>query len=85
MDCKCPQPAGEGNAFSCGIYGKAPLPRIDKTVPTQALTPGKYQVIEVGTIGLKPGHSFWIATAKGKGGYAVSEVRLDCFWLREAR
>jgi len=81
---KCPQPARDGDAFSCGIYGKDPLPRIDKTVPTPALTPGKYQVVEVGTIELKPGHSFWICTTKRNGSYAVSEVRLDCLWLREA-
>ncbi len=82
---RCPQPERDGDAFSCGIYGQDPLPRIDKTIATKDLTPGRYQTIEVGTIELKPGHSFWICTAKRKGEYAVTEVRLDCLWLSEAR
>jgi hypothetical protein len=81
---RCPQPTADGDAFSSGIYGKKPLPRIDKTVPVKVLTPGRYQVLEVGTLELQPGHRFWIALAKGKSGYAVPEVRLDSFWLREA-
>ena len=49
------------------------------------LRPGKYQVVEIGTLEMQPGHAFWIALVKGKNGYAVPEVRLDCFWLKEAR
>jgi hypothetical protein len=82
---KCPQPTAAGKAFSCGIYGKDPLPSIEKSVPTESITPDRYQVVEVGTIELQPGHQFWIATVKNSGGYAVSEVRLDCFWLQEAK
>jgi hypothetical protein len=82
---KCPQPTADGDAFSCGVYGKDPLPHIEKTIPTQALTPDRYQVFEVGTLELAPGHSFWICTAKRNDRYAVAEVRLDCLWLREAQ
>jgi hypothetical protein len=82
---KCPEPTAEGEAFSCGIYGKDPLPCIDRTVRTSELTPGRYQVLEVGTLELAPGHSFWICTTKRSDTYAVPEVRLDCLWLREAR
>ncbi|NPV47956.1 MAG: DUF4838 domain-containing protein [Armatimonadetes bacterium] len=81
---KCPEPTFDGDAFSCGIYGKDPLPKIDRTVSTKELTPARYQVIEVGTLELAPGHRFWICTNKRDGRYAVSEVRLDCLWLREA-
>jgi len=81
---KCPEPTGEGDAFSCGIYGRDPLPSIDRTVRTGELTPGRYQTFEVGTLQLAPGHSFWICTTKRGDTYAVPEVRLDCLWLREA-
>ena len=80
---RCPTPTKEGKAFSCGIYGRPPLPSIQKTVSTQTLTPNKYQVIEVGTIMPESGHGFWMALSGSKGEYAVSEVRLDCLWLRE--
>jgi hypothetical protein len=79
---QCPQPTTEGDAFACGIYGKESLPRLDRKVPTALLTPGKYQVLEIGTLDMQPSHAFWIALVKGKNGYAVSEVRLDCLWLR---
>jgi hypothetical protein len=82
---QCPPPTGDGEAFSCGIYGKNPLPSIEKTIPTQALTPGQYQVFEMGTIALQPGHSFWICTTKRDGRYTVAEVRLDCLWLEEVQ
>jgi hypothetical protein len=82
---RCPQPTAGGEAFACGIYGKDALARIDRVVPTQALTPGRYQVVEVGTLEMHAGHCFWMALVKGENGYAVPEVRLDCFWLREAR
>jgi len=80
---KCPPPTRNGPAFSCGVYGKDPLPSIQTTIPTDALTPDQYQAFEVGTIELGPGHSFWICTAKSDDQYTVPEVRLDCFWLRE--
>jgi len=82
---KCPQPTAEGDAFACGVYGRDPLPTIDKTVHTQELTPDHYQVFEVGTLELAPGHSFWICTAKREDQYTVAEVRLDCLWLRQAQ
>jgi hypothetical protein len=81
---RCPSPTSDGDAFACGIHGKEPLPRLDKIVLTSGLTPGKYQVVEIGTLEMHPGHGFWIALVKGKNGYAVAEVRLDCLWLREA-
>jgi hypothetical protein len=81
---QCPPPMTGGDAFACGIHGKEPLPRLDKTVPTSLLTPGRYQVVEIGTLEIEPGHAFWIALVKGKNGYAVPEVLLDCFWLRKA-
>jgi len=82
---KCPQPTAEGDAFACGVYGRDPLPTIDKTVHTQELTPGHYQAFEVGTLELAPGHSFWICTTKREDQYTVAEVRLDCLWLRQAQ
>ena len=50
---------------------------------TRDLRPGNYQTFEIGAIALAPGHSFWICTAKRNDRYAVSEVRLDAFWLSE--
>jgi hypothetical protein len=81
---KCPPPMSEGDAFSCGIYGRAPLPTIEKTIHTRDLTPGVYQTFEIGTIALSPGHSFWICATKRNDRYAVAEARLDSLWLREA-
>jgi hypothetical protein len=54
-------------------------------VPTRDLTPNRYQVVEVGTLELHGGHAFWIVTVKNKDAYAVSEVRLDCLWLKPTK
>jgi hypothetical protein len=83
---KCPQPTKDGPAFRCGVAGEDGFPGTRRAVSTGELTPGRYQVIEVGTLAIQPGHVLWFdLNADGKGNYPLSEVRLDCIWLREVR
>ncbi len=43
-------------------------------------------MIEVGALKFHPGHVVWFdLNANGKGDYPLSEIRLDCICLREAR
>jgi hypothetical protein len=82
---KCSQPKKEGPAFRCGVHAEDGYSPTQKTVPTKELTPGRYQPIEVGTLAFQPGHVVWFdLNANGKGDYPLSEIRLDCIWLREA-
>ncbi|MFW6189435.1 MAG: DUF4838 domain-containing protein [Planctomycetota bacterium] len=76
---KAGEPAEPGRAFGCGVHRSGDSMR--REVSTNELTPGRFQAFEVGTIELKPGHSFWLALRKER---AVREVRLDCLWLRPA-
>ncbi len=81
---KCSQPKKEGPAFSCGVHAEDGYSPTRKTVPTKELTPARYQAIEVGTLAFQPGHVVWFdLNADGKGDYPLSEIRLDCIWLRE--
>ncbi len=49
---KCPQPKKDGPALRCGVAGEDGFPGMQKAVSTGELTPGRYQVIEVGTLAI---------------------------------
>jgi len=84
---KCSSPTIEGKAFTFGIYG-SPTAYKSKSVLTQDLTPGQYQVFQLDPMTLPADPvtprtgTFWMALSANNGTYAVSEARLDSIWLK---
>ncbi|MEK7413270.1 MAG: DUF4838 domain-containing protein [Planctomycetota bacterium] len=66
-----------GDAFACGVYGKAKS--FQFKVAATKLVDGAFHAIEVGEITAGPDMgSFWIALTDG----AAPKVLLDCLWLQ---